>query len=93
MPTFVSPASILWRVARVVNARSATTDIGSRRRRRASWISAPSFLSARLTDAGGWCGVGICALQVTYPRYMYYDVYIVQVVIEKSCSALVSKVF
>ena len=36
-----------------VKARSATTAIGSRRRLRASWISAPSLRSARRTAAGG----------------------------------------
>lgn len=40
-------------VERDVKARSATTAIGSRRRRRASWMSAPSLRMARRTAAGG----------------------------------------
>lgn len=53
------PASTLCSVERDVKARSATTAIGSRRRRRASWMSAPSLRSARRTAAGGLCGVAI----------------------------------
>ena len=53
MLTLVSPASTLCKVERDVKARSATTAIGSRRRRRASWMSAPSLRMARRTAAGG----------------------------------------
>ena len=65
MLTLVSPPSTFCRVERDVKARSATTAIGSRRRRRASWMSAPSLRRARRTAAGGVCGVGICHLRTT----------------------------
>lgn len=53
MLTLASPDSTFCRVEREVKARSATTAIGSLRRRRASWISAPSFRKLRRTATGG----------------------------------------
>ena len=44
-----SPFSILRKVARLMDARSARIATGMRRRRRASRISCPSFLRARVT--------------------------------------------
>jgi len=48
-----------WSVEREVNARSATTLMGKRRRLRASWMSAPNFRKARRTAIDGVWGVGI----------------------------------
>jgi hypothetical protein len=58
-PTAGSPFSIFARVGRVIRARSATTAMGRRRRRRASRISAPIFRSARLTGIGRGGVLGI----------------------------------
>ena len=53
------PCSIRATVGRDVAARCATISMGSLRRKRASLISSPSFLSALRAAGGGRCGVGI----------------------------------
>ena len=52
METPGSPRSILWSVVRLMRARSAIVDARTRRRRRASRISLPSFFRVRRTGSG-----------------------------------------
>src|SRR5665213_2284396 len=53
-----SPFSILFKVIRPMEARSARIATGIRRRRRASRMSCPSFRSARATGIGTACDDG-----------------------------------
>ena len=53
-----SPFSILFKVMRLMEARSARIATGIRRRRRASRMSWPSLRRARATGRGVMCGRG-----------------------------------
>lgn len=58
--TFTAPFSALYRVIRLIDARSAMSSVGMRRRSRASRMSCPSLRMARRT------GIGVLELFVDF---------------------------